>query len=159
MKALLQRVTSAAVTVDGETVGKIGHGLVVFIGVANDDTQDDIEYLLNKIPQLRIFDDTEGKFNLSALDLRGELLLVSQFTLLAATRKGRRPGFTDAAPPDIAENLFNQFVAQARTTGLKVETGRFQTHMHVTIENDGPVTIFIDSKERLTSRSTSSDFT
>jgi D-tyrosyl-tRNA(Tyr) deacylase len=159
MKALLQRVTSAAVTVDGETVGKIGHGLVVFIGVANDDTQDDIEYLLNKIPQLRIFDDTEGKFNLSALDLRGELLLVSQFTLLAATRKGRRPGFTDAAPPDIAENLFNQFVAQARTTGLKVETGRFQTHMNVTIENDGPVTIFIDSKERLTSRSTSSDFT
>jgi D-tyrosyl-tRNA(Tyr) deacylase len=114
MKALLQRVTSASVTVDGETVGKIGHGLVVFIGVANDDTQDDIEYLLNKIPQLRIFDDTEGKFNLSALDLRGELLLVSQFTLLAATRKGRRPGFTDAAPPDIAENLFNQFVAQAR---------------------------------------------
>jgi D-tyrosyl-tRNA(Tyr) deacylase len=159
MKALLQRVTSAAVTVDGETVGKIGHGLVVFIGVANDDTQDDIEYLLNKIPQLRIFDDTEGKFNLSALDLRGELLLVSQFTLLAATRKGRRPGFTDAAPPDIAENLFNQFVAQARTTGLKVETGRFQTHMNVTIENDGPVTIFIDSKERLTSRSTSSDIT
>jgi D-tyrosyl-tRNA(Tyr) deacylase len=159
MKALLQRVTSAAVTVDGETVGKIGHGLVVFIGVANDDTQDDIEYLLNKIPQLRIFDDTEGKFNLSALDLRGELLLVSQFTLLAATRKGRRPGFTDAAPPDIAENLFNQFVAQARTTGLKVETGRFQTHMHVTIENDGPVTIFIDSRERLTSRSTSSDIT
>jgi D-tyrosyl-tRNA(Tyr) deacylase len=153
MKALLQRVTSAAVTVDGETVGKIGHGLVVFIGVANDDTQDDIEYLLNKIPQLRIFDDTEGKFNLSALDLRGELLLVSQSTLLAATRKGRRPGFTDAAPPDIAENLFNQFVAQARTTGLKVETGRFQTHMHVTIENDGPVTIFIDSRERLTSRS------
>jgi D-tyrosyl-tRNA(Tyr) deacylase len=159
MKALLQRVTSASVTVDGETVGKIGHGLVVFIGVANDDTQDDIEYLLNKIPQLRIFDDAEGKFNLSALDLRGELLLVSQFTLLAATRKGRRPGFTDAAPPDIAENLFNQFVAQARTTGLKVETGRFQTHMNVTIENDGPVTIFIDSKERLTSRSTSSDFT
>ena len=159
MKALLQRVTSAAVTVDGETVGKIGHGLVVFIGVANDDTQDDIEYLLNKIPQLRIFDDTEGKFNLSALDLRGELLLVSQFTLLAATRKGRRPGFTDAAPPDIAENLFNQFVAQARTTGLKVETGRFQTHMNVTIENDGPVTIFIDSRERLTSRSTSSDIT
>jgi D-tyrosyl-tRNA(Tyr) deacylase len=159
MKALLQRVTSASVTVDGETVGKIGHGLVVFIGVANDDTQDDIEYLLNKIPQLRIFDDTEGKFNLSALDLRGELLLVSQFTLLAATRKGRRPGFTDAAPPDIAENLFNQFVAQARTTGLKVETGRFQTHMNVTIENDGPVTIFIDSRERLTSRSTSSDIT
>jgi D-tyrosyl-tRNA(Tyr) deacylase len=153
MKALLQRVTSASVTVDGETVGKIGHGLVVFVGVAKDDTAEDIQYLVNKIPQLRIFDDDEGKFNLSALDLRGELLLVSQFTLLAATRKGRRPGFTDAAPPDISENLFNQFVAQARITGLKVETGRFQTHMHVTIENDGPVTIFIDSRERLTSRS------
>jgi len=153
MKVLLQRVTAASVTVEGEVVGKIGHGLVIFIGVAVDDTLEDIQYLVNKIPQLRIFDDAEGKFNLSALDVRGELLLVSQFTLLAATRKGRRPGFTDAAPPDIAENLFNQFVEQTRTTGLKVETGRFQTHMHVTIENDGPVTIFIDSRERLTSRS------
>ena len=126
---------------------------MVFIGVANDDTQRDIEYLVNKIPQLRIFDDAAGKFNLSVLDVNGELLLVSQFTLLAGTRKGRRPGFTDAAPPDIAENLFNQFVAQVRNTGFKVETGRFQTHMHVSIENDGPVTIFIDSRERLTSRS------
>jgi D-tyrosyl-tRNA(Tyr) deacylase len=153
MKALVQRVNNAAVTVDGETVGEIGHGLVVFIGVANDDTQEDIDYLVNKIPQLRIFDDAAGKFNLSALDLRGELLLVSQFTLLAGTRKGRRPGFTDAAPPDIAENLFNQFVAQIRLNGLKVATGRFQNHMHVAIENDGPVTIFIDSRERLTSRS------
>jgi D-tyrosyl-tRNA(Tyr) deacylase len=153
MKALLQRVNTASVTVEGEVVGNIGHGLVVFIGVANDDTAEDIQYLANKIPQLRIFDDAEGKFNLSALDVRGELLLVSQFTLLAGTRKGRRPGFTDAAPPDIAENLFNQFVEQSRATGLKVETGRFQTHMHVIIENDGPVTIFIDSRERLTSRS------
>ena len=153
MKVLLQRVTNAAVTVEGEVVGKIGLGLVVFVGVATDDTPEDIQYLVNKIPQLRIFDDADGKFNLSALDVSGELLLVSQFTLLAGTRKGRRPGFTEAAPPDIAENLFNQFVEQARTTGLKVETGRFQTHMHVTIENDGPVTIFIDSRERLTSRS------
>ena len=153
MKALLQRVTSASVAVDGDVVGKIGRGLVVFIGVAADDTPEDIQYLVNKIPQVRIFDDAEGKFNLSALDVRGELLLVSQFTLLAGTRKGRRPGFTDAAPPDIAENLFNQFVEQAKTSGLKVETGRFQTHMHVTIENDGPVTIFIDSRERLTARS------
>ena len=154
MKALLQRVNTASVTVDGKVVGDIGHGLVVFIGVANDDTREDIQYLANKIPQLRIFDDAEGKFNLSALDVKGELLLVSQFTLLAGTRKGRRPGFTDAAPPDIAENLFNQFVEQSQATGLKVETGRFQTHMHVVIDNDGPVTIFIDSRERLTSRST-----
>jgi D-tyrosyl-tRNA(Tyr) deacylase len=153
MKALLQRVNTASVTVGAKVVGNIGHGLVVFIGVANDDTAEDIQYLANKIPQLRIFDDAEGKFNLSALDVKGELLLVSQFTLLAGTRKGRRPGFTDAAPPDIAENLFNQFVEQSRATGLKVETGRFQTHMHVVIDNDGPVTIFIDSRERLTSRS------
>ena len=154
MKALLQRVNTASVTVGAKVVGNIGHGLVVFIGVANDDTAEDIQYLANKIPQLRIFDDAEGKFNLSALDVKGELLLVSQFTLLAGTRKGRRPGFTDAAPPDIAENLFNQFVEQSQATGLKVETGRFQTHMHVVIDNDGPVTIFIDSRERLTSRST-----
>jgi len=152
MKALLQRVTSAQVSVKGETVGKIGYGLVVFIGVANEDTAEDIQYLSRKIVELRIFDDTDGKFNLSAVDVKGELLLVSQFTLLAATRKGRRPGFTDAAPPEIAETLFNQFVEQSKTSGLKVETGRFQTHMLVEINNDGPVTIFIDSKERLNSR-------
>jgi D-tyrosyl-tRNA(Tyr) deacylase len=153
MKALLQRVTAAQVTVEGEVVGKIGHGLVVFIGVANDDTTDDIDYLVRKIVELRIFDDADGKFNLSARDVEGELLLVSQFTLLANTRRGRRPGFTDAAPPEIAEALFNKFVEQVRTTGLKVETGRFQTHMHVAINNDGPVTIFIDSRERFNSRS------
>ena len=153
MKALLQRVTAAQVTVESEVVGKIGHGLVVFIGVANDDTPEDINYLTRKIVELRIFEDTEGKFNLSLLDVSGELLLVSQFTLLANTRKGRRPGFTDAAPPEIAEALFNQFVEQVRTTGLKVETGRFQIHMHVEINNDGPVTIMIDSRERFNSRS------
>ena len=153
MKALLQRVTDAQVSVDGEVVGKIGHGLVVFIGVANDDTTEDLQYLARKIVELRIFDDADGKFNLSALDVKGELLLVSQFTLLASTRKGRRPGFTDAAPPQIAEALFNQFVEQTKASGLKIETGRFQTHMHVLINNDGPVTIFIDSRERLNSRS------
>jgi D-aminoacyl-tRNA deacylase len=153
MKALLQRVTAAHVTVEGKVVGKIGHGLVVFVAVANDDTSDDTDYLVRKIVELRIFEDTDGKFNLSIFDVSGELLLVSQFTLLANTRRGRRPGFTDAAPPEIAENLFNQFVEQVRTTGLKVETGKFQTHMHVAIINDGPVTIMIDSRERLTSRS------
>ena len=153
MKALLQRVNNAAVTVDGETVGKIGPGLVVFIGVANSDGQEDIEYLVNKIPQLRIFDDADGKFNLSAQDVNGELLPASSVNWLTSSSKGRRPGFTDAAPPDIAEKLFNRFVAQIRLTGLQVATGRFQTHMHVSIENDGTVTIFIDSRERLTSRS------
>ncbi len=153
MKVLLQRVNSATVSVEGKVVGKIGHGLVVFVGIANDDTLQDIQYLKRKIIELRIFDDAAGKFDLSALDVKGELLLVSQFTLLASTRKGRRPGFTDAASPDIAETLFNQFVEQARATGLRVETGKFQQHMLVEINNDGPVTIMIDSRERLSSRS------
>ena len=152
MKALIQRVNRASVSVESKIVGKIGLGLVVFIGVANGDSTEDIQYLTRKIVELRIFDDAEGKFNLSALDVKGELLLVSQFTLLATTRKGRRPGFTDAAAPEIAETLFNQFVEQVRAAGLKVETGRFQTHMLVEINNDGPVTIFIDSRERLNSR-------
>jgi D-tyrosyl-tRNA(Tyr) deacylase len=152
MKALIQRVNRASVSVEGKIVGKIGPGLVVFIGVANGDSTEDIQYLTRKIVELRIFDDADGKFNLSALDVKGELLLVSQFTLLATTRKGRRPGFTDAAAPEIAETLFNQFVEQVRARGLKVETGRFQTHMLVEINNDGPVTIFIDSRERLNSR-------
>jgi D-tyrosyl-tRNA(Tyr) deacylase len=152
MKALIQRVARASVSVEGKVVGKIGPGLVVFIGVANGDSMEDIQYLARKIVELRIFDDADGKFNLSALDVKGELLLVSQFTLLATTRKGRRPGFTDAAAPENAETLFNQFVEQVSATGLKVETGRFQTHMLVEINNDGPVTIFIDSHERLNSR-------
>jgi D-tyrosyl-tRNA(Tyr) deacylase len=152
MKALLQRVTSAQVTVADEIVGKINRGLVVFVGVANTDTVEDIDYLVRKIVEMRIFDDADGKFNLSAGDVNGELLLVSQFTLMANTRKGRRPGFTDAAPPETAEAFFNQFVEQARKTDLKVETGRFQTHMHVEIHNDGPVTIYLDSQERLQSR-------
>ena len=152
MKALIQRVARASVSVEGKVVGKIGPGLVVFIGVANGDSTEDIQYLTRKIVELRIFDDADGKFNLSALDVKGELLLVSQFTLLATTRKGRRPGFTDAAAPEIAATLFNQFVEQVRARGLKVETGRFQTHMLVEINNDGPVTIFIDSRERLNSR-------
>jgi len=153
MKALIQRVTSATVSVEGAVVGEIGHGLVVFVGIANGDTLEDIQYLTRKIIELRIFEDTEGKFNLSVMDMSGELLLVSQFTLLANTRKGRRPGFTDAAPSVMAETLFNQFVEQAVSTGLKVATGIFQTHMLVEINNDGPVTIMIDSRERLTSRS------
>lgn len=153
MKALLQRVTGAAVSVEGKVVGKIGCGLVVFLGVADGDTQEDVQYLVRKIVELRIFSDTEGKFNLSAIDIKGELLLVSQFTLLASTRKGRRPSFTHAASPETAEALFNQFVVQAKATGLQVETGRFQQHMLVEINNDGPVTIMLDSHERFDSRS------
>ena len=152
MKVLIQRVTGATISIEGPVVGKIGHGLVVFVGVANGDTLEDIQYLTRKIVELRIFEDTEGKFNLSVMDVSGGLLLVSQFTLLANTRKGRRPGFTDAAPPEMAETLFNQFVEDAKATGLAIATGRFQTHKLVEISNDGPVTIMIDSRERLNSR-------
>ena len=146
MKALLQRVTRASVSVAGEVVGGIGRGLVIFVGVASGDTEKDVNYLVPKIINLRIFADDEGRFNLSALDIKGELLVVSQFTLLADTRKGRRPSFVEAAPPVQAEELFERFVEQARATGLKVETGRFQQYMQVEIHNDGPVTILLDSR-------------
>jgi D-tyrosyl-tRNA(Tyr) deacylase len=148
VKVLLQRVTGASVSVGSEEVGRIGRGLVAFIGVANGDEEKDIVYLVAKMVGLRIFPDKEGKFNLSALDIKGELLVISQFTLLADTRKGRRPSFIEAAPPEQAEKLYGQFVEQARTTGLKVETGRFQEYMQVEIHNDGPVTIMLDSREK-----------
>ena len=148
MKALLQRVTRASVSVGSEVVGSIGRGLVVFVGVADGDTEEDAQYLAQKTVGLRIFSDEAGRFNLSALDIRGELLVVSQFTLLANTRKGRRPSFTEAAPPPQAEELFQRFVEQAAATGLKVATGRFQQHMQVEIHNDGPVTILLDSREK-----------
>ena len=147
MKALLQRVTGATVSVAGEVVGRIGRGLVVFVGVASGDAEKDAHYLIQKIVNLRIFSDEASKFNLSALDIKGELLVVSQFTLLADTSKGRRPSFIEAAPPAQAEELFEQFVEQARAAGLKVATGRFQQYMQVEIHNDGPVTILLDSRE------------
>ena len=146
MKALLQRVTRASVTVDGEKVSQIGRGLVALVGVAQGDSERDARYLADKTVNLRIFPDEAGKFNLSLLDIRGELLAVSQFTLLADTRKGRRPSFTQAALPGQAEALFNSFVEIAKTTGLEVSTGRFQQHMLVEIHNDGPVTVLLDSK-------------
>ena len=147
VKALLQRVTGATVSVAGELVGRIGRGLVVFVGVANGDTEKDAQYLIQKTINLRIFSDQVGRFNLSALDIKGELLVVSQFTLLADTRKGRRPSFIEAAPPAQAEELFERFVEQAGASGLKVETGRFQQYMQVEIYNDGPVTILLDSRQ------------
>jgi len=148
VKALLQRVTEASVSVAGEVVGRIGQGLVVFVGVADGDTEREARYLAQRTVNLRIFADEGGKFNLSALDIKGELLVVSQFTLLADTRKGRRPSFVEAAPPAQAEELIGQFVEEARATGLKVETGRFQQYMQVEIHNDGPVTILLDSKDK-----------
>ena len=148
MKALLQRVTGASVSVASEVAGRIGRGLVIFVGVADGDTEKDAQYLAQKTVSLRIFSDEVGKFNLSALDIEGELLIISQFTLLADTKKGRRPSFTEAAPPAQAEELFERFLEQARATGLKVETGRFQQYMQVEIHNDGPVTILLDSREK-----------
>jgi D-tyrosyl-tRNA(Tyr) deacylase len=147
VKALLQRVSGASVSVAGEVVGSIGRGLVVFVGIANGDTGKDAQYLAQKLVNLRIFADDKEKFNLSALDIKAELLLVSQFTLLADARKGRRPSFTDAAPPAEAEKLFERFVEGVKASGLKVATGRFQQYMQVEIHNDGPVTIMLDSKD------------
>jgi D-tyrosyl-tRNA(Tyr) deacylase len=149
VKALVQRVTGASVSVGGEVVGSIGRGLVVLVGVAAGDSDKDIQYLAQKMVNLRIFADKEEKFNLSALDIRGELLLVSQFTLLADTRKGRRPSFTDAAPPPQAEELFRRLVEQVKASGLKVATGRFQQYMQLKIHNDGPVTIMLDSRDKV----------
>jgi D-tyrosyl-tRNA(Tyr) deacylase len=147
MKALVQRVVRASVSVNDKIVGKIGPGLVVFLGVAQGDSKEDATYLANKVVNLRIFADESSKFSLSALDTRGDILIVSQFTLLGDTRKGRRPDFTAAAPPDLAKELYGFFVEQVRSTGLKVETGLFQEHMLVEIHNDGPVTILLERKK------------
>ncbi len=135
-------------SVNDDIVGKIGWGLVVFLGVAQGDSKEDASYLANKVVNLRIFADESSKFALSALEARGDILIVSQFTLLADSRKGRRPSFTEAAPPDLAKKLYEFFVEQVRSTGLKVETGLFQEHMLVEIYNDGPVTISLESKMR-----------
>lgn len=148
MKILVQRVSRASVTVDGEVVGRIGLGLVGLVGVAQGDTEEDARYLVDKTVNLRIFPDEAGKFNRSLADVGGGLLLVSQFTLISDTRKGRRPSFIEAAGPAEAEALFNRFVDLAQAAGTKVETGRFQAHMLVEIHNDGPVTILLDSRAR-----------
>ena len=146
LKALIQRVAAASVSVDGRETGRIGRGLAVFIGVARGDAGEDVDYLVRKIAGLRIFTDEADRFNLSVNDIKGGLLLVSQFTLLADTRKGKRPSFAGAAPPDEARELFELFVRQARVTGLAVSTGVFGEHMQVEIHNDGPVTIMLDSR-------------
>jgi D-tyrosyl-tRNA(Tyr) deacylase len=148
MKALVQRVTNASVTVGNKTVGEIGEGLVVLLGIARDDSQEDARYLADKVVNLRAFSNEAGRFSLSALETGREILVVSQFTLLADTRKGRRPSFTEAASPDKAGELYEFFVKQVRSFGLKVETGIFQEHMLVNIHNDGPVTLLLESKNK-----------
>jgi len=145
MKALVQRVASASVGVDGNTVGHINRGLLVFLGVSREDSEEEARYLANKIANLRVFPSGEGEFDLSALEIGGEVLVVSQFTLLADSRKGRRPSFTQAAPPHRAKELYEFFVEQVRSADLKVETGVFQQHMLVEIHNDGPVTLWLES--------------
>ena len=147
MRAVVQRVTRAAVRVGGETVGEIGGGLVVLLGVARADTRQDADYLVEKIAALRVFDDDAGRMNLSVAETGGALLVVSQFTLHGDVRRGRRPSWIDAAPPEAAEPLYAYFVAQARQRGLRVETGSFRRMMEVELVNDGPVTILLDSRK------------
>jgi D-tyrosyl-tRNA(Tyr) deacylase len=149
MKALLQRVTGATVTVDGKISGQIGQGFLVLLGVTGDDSERDGDYLADKVVNLRVFSDDNSKFNLSALQIGAGLLVISQFTLMADTQKGRRPSFTLAAPPDIAEKLYNYFIRRIAETGLIVQTGIFGAHMLVSLVNDGPVTIMLDSKDKL----------
>jgi D-aminoacyl-tRNA deacylase len=147
MRALIQRVSRASVTVDERVVGKIGQGLLVLLGVGQDDSEVEVRTLVDKIVYLRIFGDDEGKMNRSLLDIGGEVLVVSQFTLYADTRRGRRPGFTNAAPPSIAEPLVERFTAAIAAYGLTVAGGIFGAYMEVELLNSGPVTIWLDSEE------------
>ena len=145
MRAVVQRVTSASVTVDHRCTGKIDQGMVVLLGVGSQDTNKDVDYMVEKITGLRIFDDSEGKMNLSLTDINGAMLVVSQFTLYGDCRKGKRPSWSDAAKPQIAEELYEQFIEKVKQTGITVASGVFQAEMLVEISNDGPVTLLIDS--------------
>ena len=147
MRAVVQRVTRAQVTVDGEITGAIERGLVVLLGVATDDTKADADYLAPKIASLRIFDDSEGKMNVSLKDIDGGLLVVSQFTLYGDVRRGLRPSWSDAAAPEVAEPLYEYFVESSRKIIARVATGSFRKTMHVELVNDGPVTILLDSRK------------
>jgi D-tyrosyl-tRNA(Tyr) deacylase len=149
MRAVVQRVKSATVTVGEDLIASIGRGLVVFLGVGKEDDTRDAEYLVGKIPHLRIFEDDEEKFNLSLLDVGGEILVVSQFTLFGDCRKGRRPSFTEAADPKRARNLYDHFVSRLKEEGMRVQAGRFQAMMSVGLVNDGPVTLLLDSGKAL----------
>jgi D-tyrosyl-tRNA(Tyr) deacylase len=147
MRAVVQRVKEAKVMVEGKTVGEIGHGLLVFLGVEQADEIEDAEYLVSKIINLRIFKDNEQKFNLSLVDVKGEMLVVSQFTLLGDCRKGRRPSFSDAAPPEKAQKLYEDFMKLVAKNNITVASGEFQAMMDVSLVNDGPVTMLLDSKK------------
>lgn len=148
MRVVLQRVSHASVTVEEKVIGQIQRGFLLLVGVTHDDAIDDMEYLVRKIVQMRIFEDEEGKLNRSIQDIGGEILSVSQFTLYADTKKGNRPSFSKAAPGDVAIDMFEQFNGLLRDTGIPVETGQFGADMKVELLNDGPVTILLDSKNR-----------
>jgi len=153
LRALIQRVTSASVYVDDSSVGEIGIGLLVLIGIKNGDKETDVEYVVDKTTNLRIFPDNEGKFDKSVSDVGGSVLLVSQFTLYSNTRKGRRPSFTEAMPPEEAKEMFDAVTKAFEATGVSVQRGIFRSQMQVNLVNDGPVTIMIDSEDRNTDRS------
>jgi D-tyrosyl-tRNA(Tyr) deacylase len=148
VKALLQKVSSANVKVAGRVIGEIGQGLLVFICAVKDDTETDLDYLVKKISQLRIFGDAQGKMNLSVLDIKGDILVVSQFTLAASTRNGNRPSFDAAEEPVLAKKMYEEFIARLEALGLVVQSGVFGAMMEVSLVNNGPVTIWIDSREK-----------
>ena len=145
MRLVVQRVSNAKVEVENNTIGSIKNGFLVLLGVGNDDETANADYLLKKLVNLRVFTDEQGKMNLSLMDIQGELLIVSQFTLYADCKKGNRPSFTNAAPPEKAKQLYEYFVLQTKNLGLKVETGSFGAHMKVELLNDGPVTILLEN--------------
>ena len=147
MRAVVQRVSSSRVTVDNVVTGEINQGLLVLLGVTHEDTSKDVDYMIDKVLNLRIFEDENGKMNLSLKDINGELLIVSQFTLYGDCRKGRRPGFSDAARPEVAIPLYEEFIEKARKEDIKVGTGKFGADMMVDIANNGPVTILLDSQK------------
>lgn len=148
MKAVIQRVSRASVSVDGKITGQIGKGLMVLLGVDREDNEKDLEYLVKKITAMRIFEDEQEKMNLALADVDGSLLVISQFTLLASTKKGNRPSFTQAGPPEMSNALYEQFIADCEKLGFQVEHGIFGAHMEVSLVNDGPVTIVIDSRDK-----------
>lgn len=148
MKVVVQKVVKAAVEVEGQTIGEINKGFVLLVGVSQDDNESDVDYLARKIAKLRIFEDKDGKMNLSLADVKGSILSISQFTLLANTKKGNRPSFTEAAGAELGETHYQALNQKLRQVGFTVETGQFGAHMAVSLTNDGPVTIIIDSKNK-----------
>lgn len=147
MRAVIQRVSQASVLINNNTTGRIGHGLVVLLGIRTDDTSRDLKWLADKIVHLRIFDDDDGKMNISLADIGGEMLIISQFTLYGDCRKGRRPGYSNSAPPEIAELLYQQFIEEVKSHRITVATGTFRATMKVELVNDGPVTLLLDSEK------------